>query len=290
MYKSKRYEYDYDDYEEGDKSAETMVADIMADEEFPSLEGIIIGSWGDAWEGSCQNIIDDIVKNKDKFSHIKSLFIGDMGFEDCEVSWIIQADYSKLWEAMPQLESLTVKGSTDLSLGTIKHDNLKKLEIICGGLPSDIINSITKAELPSLETLILYIGVEDYGFDGDKYTIKRLLENSNFPALKYLGLEDSEIQDDIAELVFDCKYISQIETLDLANGTLTNKGGQLIADKLKDYPNIKKVDLHYHFMTDEIMDKLDDLADELDIDIDVDEDNEPDEYDDEIYYYPMLTE
>lgn len=290
MYKSKRYEYDYDDYEEGGKSAETMIADIMADEEFPSLEGIVIGSWGDAWEDACQQIIDDIVGNKDKFSHIKSLFIGDMGFEDCEVSWIIQGDYSKLWNAMPQLESLTIKGSTDLSLGTIQHDNLKKLEIICGGLPSNVIKSITKAKLPSLETLILYIGVDNYGFDGDKDIIKQLLDDSDFPSLKYLGLEDSEIQDDIAEIVFGSKYISQIETLDLANGTLTDKGGQLIADKLKDYPNIKKVDLHYHFMTDEIMDKLDDLADEMDIDIDMDDDQEADEYDGEVYYYPMLTE
>lgn len=156
MYKSKRYEYDYDDYEEGDKSAETMIADIMADEDFPSLEEIIIGSWGDAWEDACQNIIDDIVANKDKFSHIKSLFIGDMNYEDCEVSWIMQADYSKLWYAMPQLESLSIKGSTDLELGNIKHDNLKKLEIICGGLPESVIESITKAKLPSLETLVIY--------------------------------------------------------------------------------------------------------------------------------------
>lgn len=290
MYKSKRYAYDYDDYEEGDKSAETMVADIMADEDFPLLEEIIIGSWGDAWEDACQSIIDDIIANKDKFSHIKSLFIGDMDFEDCEVSWIIQADYSKLWAAMPQLESLSIKGSTDLVLGDIKHDNLKKLEIICGGLPSNIIKSITNAKLPSLETLLLYLGVEDYGFDGDKDTIEKLLKESDFPALKYLGLEDSEIQDDITELVFNSKYISQIETLDLANGSLTNKGGQFIADHLRDYPNIKKVDLHFHYMTDEVMDKLDGLADELDIEIDVDEDNEADEWNGEVYYYPMLTE
>ncbi len=98
------------------------------------------------------------------------------------------------------------------------------------------------------------------------------------------------MEDDIAELVFASKYISQIETLSLANGSLTDKGGQLIVDKIKDYPNIKKVDLHYHYMTDDIMDKLDDLADDLDIEIDVDEDNEPDEWEDEVYYYPMLTE
>ena len=147
-----------------------------------------------------------------------------------------------------------------------------------------------EASLPSLESLLLYIGVDSYGFDGDKDTIKSLLNDSDFPALKYLGLEDSEIQDDIAEIVFNCKYISQINTLDLANGSLTDKGGQLIADKIKDYPNIKKIDLHYHYMTDDIMDKLDDIADELDIDIDLDDDQEADEYDGEVYYDPMLTE
>lgn len=290
MYKSKFYEYDYDDYEEGDKSADTMVADIMADSEFPELEEIVIGSWGDAWEDACQKIIDDIIENKDKFSHIKSLFIGDMNFESCEVSWIIQGDYSKLWEAMPQLESMRIKGSSELVLGDIKHSNLKRLEIICGGLPSSVIESITKAELPSLERLVLYLGIDDYGFDGNKETIEKLLSNSDFPNLKYLGIEDSDMEDDIAELVFASKYISQIETLSLANGSLTDKGGQLIVDKIKDYPNIKKVDLHYHYMTDDIMDKLDDLADELNIEIDVDEDNEPDEWEDEVYYYPMLTE
>lgn len=290
MYKSKIFSYDYDEYEKGNKSADTLVADIMADKEFTSLEEIVIGCWGDAWQDSCQSIIDDIIANKDKFSHIKSLFIGDMGFEECEVSWIIQGDYSKLWNAMPQLESLCIQGSTDLELGNIKHENLKHLEIICGGLPVSAIDSITKAQLPSLETLLLYIGVENYGFDGDKNTIKNMLNNSNFPMLQYLGLEDSEIQDDIAEIVFNSKYISQITTLDLSNGTLTDKGGQIVLDSLEKYPNIKNVDLHYHFMTDSMMEKLDRLADQLDIEINLDEDNEPEIYDGEEYYYPMLTE
>ena len=271
MYKSKVFSYDYDEYNDGKKNSGTMIADIMADKEFNSLEAIVIGCWGDAWDDSCQKIIDDIIANKDKFSHIKSLFIGAMDFEECEVSWIIQGDYSKLWDAMPQLESLCIKGSNELVLGDIKHDNLKHLEIICGGLPSSVIESIEKAKLPSLEALWLYIGVENYGFDGDKNTIKNLLDNADFPKLTYLGIEDSEIQDDIAKIVFDSKYVSQIILLSLANGTLTDKGGQIVLDELKKYPNIKKVDLHYHYMTDYMMDKLDKLADELDIEINIDE-------------------
>ena len=226
MYKSKRFEYTYSDYDEDDKNAETMIEDIMNDPEFSGFEELGIGDWGGAWEESAQPLIDGMIENKEKFSHIKSLFIGDMDFESCEVSWIMQADYSKLWEAMPQLEKIVIKGSADLELGNIEHDNLQHFEIICGGLPKDNIASVKNAKLPSLQTLLLYIGVDDYGFDGDISTIKDLLANSDFPKLTYLGLTDSEIQDEITEAVFDSKYISQITTLDLSMGSLTDKGGR----------------------------------------------------------------
>lgn len=143
MYKSKEFSYNYDDYSEG-KNAKSLIADIIADRELASLEEIVIGSWGNAWEDNCQDIIDGIVANKDKFSNIKSLFIGDMDYSECEVSWILQGDYSKLWDAMPQLEVLCIKGSNGLVLGDIQHGNLKHLEIICGGLPVSVIESVKK--------------------------------------------------------------------------------------------------------------------------------------------------
>ena len=282
MYKSKRFEYTYSVYDEDDKNAETMIEDIMNDPEFSGLEEIVIGDWGGAWEESAQPLIDGMIENKEKFSHIKSLFIGDMDFESCEVSWIMQADYSKLWEAMPQLEKIVIKGSADLELGNIEHDNLQHFEIICGGLPKDNIASVKNAKLPSLQTLLLYIGVDDYGFDGDISTIKDLLANSDFPKLTYLGLTDSEIQDEITGA-----YISQITTLDLSMGSLTDKGGQMLLEKLPDYPNIKNLNLEYHYLSDKMMHKLEDLAD---VEVNVDDQQEADDYDGEVYYYPMLTE
>ena len=47
----------------------------------------------------------------------------------------------------------------------------------------------------------------------------------DFPKLQYLGISDSEIQDELAEVVVNSRYMNQIETLDLSNGTLTDKGG-----------------------------------------------------------------
>ncbi len=285
MGKSKTYSYNYDEYE-GGKKAETMVMDILADSEFTGLDELIIGSWGGPYEVDCQPVIDAIVENADRFSHITKLFVGDMDYEECEVSWIMQGDYSRIWKAMPQLKELTIKGSMDLTLGEIEHENLESLTIICGGLGTTVIKQIEKAKLPSLKKLLLYIGVEDYGFDGDADTIKELLANSDFPNLTYLGIVDSEIQDELAQVVLECKYIRQIETLDLSCGTLTDKGGSLLLEKLPELSNIKKLDVHHHYLSDEMMDKIGKLSPE----VDVSEQEEAEEWDGEIWYNAMLTE
>lgn len=284
--KSKTYKYDYDDYEDGGKSAETLIKDILADPEFENLTELIIGDWGNTWEDDCQRIIDGIVENADRFSHIERLFIGDMNFEECEVSWIMQGDYSRLWAAMPQLKSLTIKGSTDLVLGKIRHENLEELVIICGGLPQSVIQSVQEARLPALKKIQLYIGVENYGFDGDAGTIREFLEKADFPKLEYLGITDSEIQDELTEVVLESKFMGQIHTLDLSMGTLTDKGGELLLKKLPSWPNVKTLDVHYNYLSDEMADRLEQLP----IEVDVSESEEADEYDGEIYMNAMLTE
>lgn len=289
--KTKTYTYDYDDYEDGSKGAGTMVKEILEDPEFAELTEVVIGDWGNAWEDACQEIIDGIVEQADRFSHIDSLFIGDMDYECCEVSWIMQGDYSRLWEAMPQLRSLTIKGSTDLVLGKISHENLEELTIICGGLPEDVLMAIQEAHLPNLRKLLLYLGVDSYGFDGDADRIRTFLEKSDFPKLVYLGLTDSEIQDELAEVVLESKYISQIRTLDLSMGSLTDKGGELLLTRLPSYPNIEALDVHYHYMSDEMVRKLEDLNHQH-IEVNASEQEKPytSSYDGEVYYTPMLTE
>lgn len=281
MGKSKRYAYDYDQYDGDNKGAATMVEDILADPEFPELEELIIGSWGGAYEENCQPILDGIADHAEQFSHIEKLFVGDMDFEDCEVSWILQGDYKKIWKAMPQLKELTIKGSSELELGTICHEKLEALTIICGGLPEPVIKAIRKAELPSLKKLVLYIGVEDYGFDGTAEDIRTLLEQADFPNLTYLGLLDSEIQDELVEIAVECKFMKQLDTLDLSCGTLTDKGGAILLERVPAYPNLKKLDLRYNYLSEQMKQKLESLS----IEVNAEENNLPDSY-----MYPMLTE
>ena len=283
----KKYYHEYEDYEDG-KTAETMVGEILADPEFQNIDKLIIGDWGGAYEDSCQAVLDAIADNADKFSHITSLFVGDMDYEECEISWIIQGDYSRIWEAMPQLKEITVKGITDLKLGKIKHSSLESLTIICGGLGSDVIKEIEEAELPELKKLLIYIGSDNYGFDGDADTVRSLLANSDFPKLEYLGIADSEIQDELTAVVLDCKYIDSITTLDLSCGTITDKGGELLLKKLPELKNLKKLDLSYNYLSDEMKDKL--TAAAPGVEMDLSDSQEADEWDGELWYNAMVTE
>lgn len=285
MVESKKYCLEYEEYEEKGLEPDYVIEKILADPDFPGLKELIIGDWG-AWEGSCQPIIDGIVERADTFSHIEKLFIGDMDYEECEVSWINQGDYSKLWAALPGLRELTIKGSQDLELGEISHDRLESLTIICGGLGSDVIASIQKAKLPALKKLLLYIGIEDYGFDGNADTIQKLLEEAAFPSLTYLGIVDSEMQDEIVPIVLDSKFMNQIETLDLSLGTLTDQGGTILLERLPSFSGVKKLDVHYHYLSDEMMKKLQ----ELPMEVDVSEQEKAYEYKGETYYSAMLTE
>ena len=276
---SKKY---YTHYDSG-TSIEDLAEKILNDPKREDLKHITLGDWGDGGEGeSCQAVIDMFVENADKFSHLESLFLGDMDYESCEVSWIVQGDYSKLWAALPNLKSLTIKGSQELELGTIEHQNLQKLEIICGGLGSYVVKSIVEAKLPNLESLKLYLGVEDYGGDVSVDDVIPLLDKAKFPKLKYLGLMDSEIVDDLIAPVLESNILPQLETLDLSYGTLSDEGGNLLLDDAGKLSHLKLLNLEYHYLSDEMTEKLKKLPIKVNV-------SDP-QGDDEEWKTPMLTE
>ncbi len=288
MSKSKKYFYDGDVIWNSDAEVDagTLLEEILADEELGSLDELIVGCWGESYDNGIQPLIDGIVAHADKFRNIKRLFIGDMDYEECEVSWIEQGDYSALWAALPELRSLTVKGSTGLSFGSIRHEQLEELEVICGGLPSSVIRQIAEAKLPRLKKLNLYLGVENYGFDGSVEDIRALLNADFIKQLEYLGLGDSEIQDEVVEAFLALNELYRIKTLDFSNGTLTDKGGQLLLDHAELLKGLDTLDLTYHYLSSDMMERLGALG----IHVLMDEQMKDEEYDGEVYRYPMLTE
>ena len=271
----------YDDYEEGIRM-ETLLQDLAAKPEAATLESLIIGDWGQAYENSPQEFKDTLIQLAPSFPALKQLFIGDMESEECEVSWIVQTNLAPILQAFPNLTSFMIKGSSGLELEPLQHSKLEELVIICGGLPKKVLHSIASAELPELRKLELYLGVEDYGFDGSIEDVLPLLEKGRFPKLEYLGLKDSEIQDEIAKAAADASILEQIQILDFSEGTLSDEGAEalLASEKVK---QLKHLNLSYHFMTDDMMERFKQSG----MSVDVSDQQESDEDD---WRFPMLTE
>ncbi|MGO4780159.1 hypothetical protein AB4084_32275, partial [Lysobacter sp. 2RAB21] len=114
------------------------------------LEALIIGAWSEAQEEGPGGYLDGLIERRAQLPALKAWFIGDMTFEDCEISWIIQTSYNPLLAAFPNLQSLRVRGSTNLELQAFRHDSLEELAIECGGLPSNIVDAIAASTLPAL--------------------------------------------------------------------------------------------------------------------------------------------
>ncbi|MDL2321790.1 STM4015 family protein [Desulfosarcina sp. OttesenSCG-928-B08] len=278
---SARFGLTYDEVEAG-KTNTDLINAILADEKLPSLKHLIIASWAEPWDISCQEIIDQLIAHSSRFSGIESLCMGEMESEECEISWILQGDYSKFWKAFPNLKAITIQSGNGLVLGDVASTRLESIEIITGGLPSPVIQSITKARTPNLRKLNLYLGIYEYGFDGGIENIKALVTRSDFPKLEYLGVCNSDLQDEIAELLVTCKYAPLLKTLDLSKGTLSDKGANSILKHAKNLKNLVHLDLSYHYISDEMQKKLSQLP----FTVDLSDPQEPEDED----AYPMFTE
>ncbi len=271
---------DYEEAEDDIKIADKFKS-FIEDPNASQVQALIIGNWEESFESSPDDLVQLMVENVDKLKSLKALFIGEMTYEECEISWIQGSDCKELIKAFKNLELLRLRG--DFTLGTIDHDNLKSLIIETGGLQQDTIKSVINSKMPALEHLELWLGVEDYGFDGDLNLLKPLFDNNPFPKLNYLGMRNSEIVDDIAVYLANHEILDQLDILDLSLGIMTDRGAKalLAGSKVK---SLKKLDLHHHYISNDVMLEFNKLEiEEVDI-------SDKEEEEDEDYRYVYVSE
>ena len=226
---AKKYTLSYDEYENN----VNLLDKILKDKHLSEYKQITIGCW-DYEGGDCSALLQGMIENKEKFAQIEGLFWGDIEQEEQEISWIEQADISPLLDAMPKLKDLKIKGTNNLRLGKTSRPELRSLEIISGGLPTEVVEDILGSDFPNLEKLILYVGVEDYGFEADIEIFRPLFSKERFPKLTYLGIVNSEEQDKIVEMFLESDILPQLETMDVSAGTLKDEGAPRSFDELRE--------------------------------------------------------
>lgn len=228
-----------------------LLGKFLADPRVSEIPALVIGLFTSDVDTDSQEVVRLLTSHRDRLANLRALFLGDITVEEQEISWIQQSDLSPLWQAFPQLEHLQVRGADHLSLGTVRHDNLRVLIVESGGLPATVVRQVASAELNRLEHLELWLGSENYGGDSTIQDLAPILGH-RFPALRSLGLRDSEYADQIALEVAVSPVLDRLEVLDLSLGTLSDVGAAALAASPR-VARLKKLDLHHHYVSPDLI-------------------------------------
>lgn len=261
-----RVRVSYDDEGDDDDSLDfgERLSTFLASDAAPATKGLILGSYDLEGGSSGGGSYEAIVAAKDRLPNLRALFLGDIVQEECEISWINQSDVSDMLQAFPQLEMLRIRGVDGLAFSKPQHGRLRALAIESGGLPAAIVSQICRGKFPELEYLELWLGTPDYNGDCRVNDLQPILSGKLFPKLKYLGFRNAEIADDIAAVIAMAPVVDQLETLDLSLGNLSDVGGNALLH-LASKTNLKRLDLHHHYMSKPLQKKLKELPFPVDV-------------------------
>ncbi|GGS49382.1 hypothetical protein GCM10010156_05080 [Planobispora rosea] len=253
---------------------------FMATRDPGRVREIVVGWWGAGYEGHTSELpVRLLSEAADRLRNVRSIFLGDIEQEEAEISWIEHGDVTPLLEAFPKLEYLHIRGGSGLRLRPVRHEALRTLWFESGGLPAGVVRAVGASEFPALQDLDMWLGVEEYGGDATVADLEPILSGERLPALRHLGLQDSEIQDEIAEAVASAPVVARLEALSLAMGTLTDTGAEALLSG-QPLTHLKRLDLSHHYLSDAMMERVRaafpgvavDLSDRQEIDEDDEDD------------------
>ncbi|WP_020524036.1 STM4015 family protein [Catelliglobosispora koreensis] len=261
---------------DGSEEFERRLTGLAAEPWVSQVTALVIGAWGSAYDSGPP--VDLIAGVAPQLSALDALFLGEMTFEECEISWINHTDVTPLLEAFPRLATLTIRGSEGLFFKSGRLESLRSLTFQSGGLPSDIVRAVGDSELPNLTHLELWLGTDNYGGDATVEDLVPILAGGKLPALTSLGLRNAEIADMVAAALASAPIVARLEVLDLSLGMLSDVGASAL---LAGQPltHLRKLDLHHHFITQPVMDRLTAELTEAGVEVDLSEAGDPEDED-----------
>ncbi|MEV0142374.1 MULTISPECIES: STM4015 family protein [Streptomyces] len=244
-------------YDDEDTDFTTLWGQFVDTVDTTRVRALVIGPW---WRGDYtpfDEVRDLLVNDAPRFPALRGLFLADVVSEECEVSWLRMCDITPVLEALPSLEEFAVRGcgQAGLAMFPLRHTALKSLRFESGGLPGALVRAVAASELPALERLDLWFGSSWYGGDATVDDIRPLLSGGVFPRLRHLGLQNSEIQDEIALALGSAPVVAQLETLALSMGTLSDTGGEALLNG-QPLNHLSTLDLRHHYLTEPVLDRI----------------------------------
>ncbi|MEU9859549.1 STM4015 family protein [Streptomyces sp. NPDC047971] len=278
--------YCEDDEEQWDQ----VFARFLENVDTERVRALVVGGWDEAYDTSSAAIVTALISARDRLPALEALFLGDMTFEDCEISWIQQSDVTPLLAAYPALREFGVRGGSELAFPVIRHSGLRTLVVESGGLGAEVVRGIAGSDLPALEKLDLWLGTDQYGGDSSVADLEPLLAGTHLPALRHLGLRNSDMQDEIAAAVASAPVVARLDRLDLSMGTLTDEGAEAL---LAGQPltHLSHLDLFHHYLSAKTGERIVDALTPHGVTVDVADAQDPEDHGDgEVHRYVAVAE
>lgn len=259
----------------GGRPFDKVFEDFLREVDSAQVTSLVIGYWGASYDSTMVNPVSVLVDAAERLPKLRAVFLGDIVWGESEISWIEHSDIRPLFAAYPGLTRFGVRGSHGLVLEPIRSETLRALRFESGGLPTAVVRAVAASDLPNLESLDLWLGVEEYGGDATVADLAPILGGERLPALRHLGLEDSQIQDEIAMAVARAPVVARLESLSLAMGMLTDEGAEALLSG-RPLTHLKRLDLHHHFLSDRMVERLRTALPDVAVDLSEQEKPDPD--------------
>ncbi|MDJ0733186.1 MAG: HEAT repeat domain-containing protein [Nostocaceae cyanobacterium] len=233
------------------------------------IEALVCGFW----YTEDLSLVDSLLNASEQLTNLKALLIEDFypeGYyplENTNISYILLA--------YPQLEVLKVSGDycyrggdIGLEIAPIRHENLKALIIESDGISMELIFEMYDIELPALEYLELWLGLDYRGNCFSRLGIEELMAvfSHIFPKLKYLGLRNCYYscccsKNDIVLGIADSSIIENLVELDLSMGAINDEGAETLLNS--GIQQLDTLDISDNCLSDEMVERLQQLDIEL---------------------------
>lgn len=236
------YEYDGPEIPELLRAiVKSPAAEFLAD-----LTVGLFGHEGDGVEG-----VASIIAEGGERRELVKLFLGDFSRDDQEISWVNHGELEPLWTITPKLETLRLRGA-GMVLGKFVHPSLQRLEIETGGLPPESVRSLAVAELPELRHMEVWFGSTYYGATKDIADLLPIFSSKTLPKLEHLGLQNSEIADEIVVELARGSLLAQVGSLDLSMGIMREAGARALIDNASKFKHLRSINLDENYIPYEL--------------------------------------
>lgn len=213
------------------RSAEPSVFEEVFDRFLTTVQtsqvaALVIGNWADVPHSDNHHPARLLVENAHRLPALRALFLGDVpegeGDGECDIVYIDHPDLTPVLEAYPRLEELWIRGTPDLEterrsyFEPTRHAGLRRLVLESGGLPVEVLRTLSECDFPELTHLELHLGHPEWNGLAGPGDLAWLAAGIRFPKLAHLGIRSPLIHDELASAFADAPIVARLRTLDLS--------------------------------------------------------------------------